>query len=250
MRIQETVTVAVMALILTLMSPTAYAQEKESDSWEFSLAPYIWAVGIKGDMVIKGAPLEVDVDFDELFDEVDFAMELHFEARKGDWVFIADPTIIRVETEAQLGPATVDVEMDYDLADFLVGYRLNPRWELLGGVRYWSLDVTVDPGPLPDVNEGESWVDLVVGGRFNWPLSEKWAFISRADIGGFGIGSSSDSTWSVSGLFARKYKNTDLLVGYRHLDVDYETGSGINRFEFDVEQSGPMVGLNFRWPRQ
>ncbi len=246
MRIQETVTVAVMALMLTLMSPTAYAQEKGSDSWEFSLAPYIWAVGIDGDMVIKGVPLSVDVDFDELFDEIDFAMELHFEARKGDWVFIVDPTIIRIEIEAQSGPVTVDTEMDYDLADFLVGYRLSPRWELLGGVRYWSLDVSVDPGPLPGFDQGESWVDLIVGGRYNWPLSEKWAFLGRADVGG----SDSDSTWMVSGIFARKWKNTDLLLGYRHLDVDYETGSGVNRFEFDVEQSGPIVGVNFRWPRQ
>ena len=33
------------------------------------------------------------------------------------------------------------------------------------------------------------------------------------------------------------------LLGYRALSVDYEQGSGVNRYEFDVVQHGPVLGL-------
>ncbi len=91
MKIQQTVAVAVMALMLTLACPMTYAQEKGSDGWEFSLAPYLWAVGLDGDITVKGTSQSVDVDFDELLDEVDYAVQLHFEAKKRDWSLIVDP---------------------------------------------------------------------------------------------------------------------------------------------------------------
>ncbi len=98
MRIQEKAAAAVMALMLTLISLTAYAQEKESDGWQFKLTPYVWAVGLDGDMVVKGTPIELDLDFDELLDDVEFAGQVHFGAKKGDWSFVVDTTIVKIET--------------------------------------------------------------------------------------------------------------------------------------------------------
>ncbi len=251
MRIQETVTVAVMALMLTLMSPTAYAQEKESDDWKYRIIPYLWAVGLDGDMVVGGQPVEIDIDFDELLDEVEFAGEVHFEATKNRWSWVADTTIIKIDSEQQAGPFTAEVEMDYVLAEFFVGYRIAPKWDLIGGVRYWLMDVDLDiQGPIPPVDEDESWLDLIVGARYFTDISEKWTFAGRADIGGFDIGESADSTWNVSALFFRDYGrkgNKQFIAGYRILDVDFDEGSGTSQFKFDIEQSGPLFGASFTW---
>jgi hypothetical protein len=33
------------------------------------------------------------------------------------------------------------------------------------------------------------------------------------------------------------------LLRYRALSVDFEKGSGLNRYEYDVVQHGPVLGL-------
>ncbi len=104
MNLGQKLTVIAAVLILTLTSPAVFAQG-DADTWEFSLAPYLWAVGLDGDITVKGTTQSVDVDFDELLDEVDYAVQLHFEAKKGDWSLIVDPTIIKVDSGQKMGPS-------------------------------------------------------------------------------------------------------------------------------------------------
>ena len=40
-------------------------------------------------------------------------------------------------------------------------------------------------------------------------------------------------------------ERTSLLAAYRALYVDYETGSGLDRFRYDMLTQGPMVGITF-----
>jgi hypothetical protein len=62
------------------------------------------------------------------------------------------------------------------------------------------------------------------------------------------MGVCSDSVFSFNASVVIGYKITDLLsawIGYRALSVDYESGSGDNRFVYDVTTHGPMIGLGF-----
>ena len=73
-----------------------------------------------------------------------------------------------------------------------------------------------------------------VGGTLVW----------RGDIGGFGVGS--DFSWHTTAYASWQVaEHGNLLIGYRHLDVDYEDGSGASRFKMDVSEGGPTVG--FAW---
>jgi len=61
------------------------------------------------------------------------------------------------------------------------------------------------------------------------------------DIGGFGVGS--DFAWQ--GLVTFRWQLTErtgALAAYRYMDVDYESGNGSNRFEYDMAFSGPALG--------
>ena len=177
MNSEQKLTVITAMLILTLTRPAVFAQG-DADTWEFSLAPYLWAVGLDGDITVKCTSQSVDVDFDELLDEVDYAVQFHFEAKKGDWSLIVDPTIIKVNSEQKMGPINVDIELDYVLTELLIGYRIAPKWDLLGGVRYWSNDMEIDiQGPPPKVEGDEDWTDLIVGARYFADISEKWSFV-------------------------------------------------------------------------
>ena len=73
-------------------------------------------------------------------------------------------------------------------------------------------------------------------------LSEGWSATVRGTVGGFGVGA--DSEWGVYGGVT--YQQSDRLsftAGYRHLAVDYESGTTL----FDVALSGPVLGLTYRF---
>jgi hypothetical protein len=42
-------------------------------------------------------------------------------------------------------------------------------------------------------------------------------------------------------------ERTTLWAGYRHLDIDYDKGSGSELFAMDIAMSGPIVGLEIRF---
>jgi hypothetical protein len=69
------------------------------------------------------------------------------------------------------------------------------------------------------------------------------------DVGGFGVGS--DFAWSALGLFGWRFallgQDAAALWGYRALGQDYSTGSGRQRFEWDVIMHGPAIGLTVRF---
>ena len=115
-----------------------------------------------------------------------------------------------------------------------------------GSVQKEDLDIK-GSGPLGvdiEVDKSKDWVDAIVGGRVQLDLSEKFTFSLRGDAGGFDIGSSSDLVWNlVAALGYELSDRTTLWLGYRHLDIDYDDGSGSSLFEYDVEMTGPVFGL-------
>ena len=71
----------------------------------------------------------------------------------------------------------------------------------------------------------------------------------RGDFGGFGAGS--DFTWNALGVFGYEWRfetwQLEALLGARALYQDFEDGSGLKRFEWDVTQYGPVVALAFKF---
>ena len=64
----------------------------------------------------------------------------------------------------------------------------------------------------------------------------------RGDIGGFGAGS--EFTWQVFPFVDWRFaKWGSLQAGYRWLYMDYETGSGADRFEYDMLNQGAQLGF-------
>ena len=45
----------------------------------------------------------------------------------------------------------------------------------------------------------------------------------------------------------RTFDAGSLLFGYRIISTDYDTGSGAEKFEFDADLFGPVVGWVFRF---
>lgn len=133
--------------------------------------------------------------------------------------------------------------------------------DLLAGVRYWHQKLDVDLALAGTVNVdglvvsgatavarsgGVDWFDPFIGARLTHTPAPGQQLMLRGDFGGFGLGS--QFTWQLLGTYT-SYLGThagidfDAYVGYKALSVDYDRGNGVNRYEFDVIQHGPVIGL-------
>jgi opacity protein-like surface antigen len=194
----------------------------------------------------------VDVGFEKIFDKLEGALMLHGTVRKDRWGGFIDFAWIGLGADST-GPLgnPVDVDSDLFFVELAVSYaavehELGDDADLLldvyAGARIYAAqtDLALVTGPR---SQDGSWVDPIVG------LSAiirtgKWHFWARADIGGFGAGS--DLCWSI--LAGVRYQFTELFslaLAYRWLDIDYQTGSGLDTFTFDVQLSGPLLALAF-----
>lgn len=237
----------------TMYFGTAIAAD---DHWQHEVLLYMVGASIDGKVGIGNIDADVDIGFDDILDNLDFGAMLAYRGELGPWAISADLIHLALATEktglGPLGNASAKADFDettFELAGF---YSLTNRLEAYGGLRYWDLSGSVvltlgEPLAQTITADGsEDWIDPLVGLRFKTPLGEHWEFVARGDIGGFGIGS--DFAWHTT-LYAAWHPttHTKLILGYRYLDVDYESGSGSDRFLWDVGQGGPTLGFGWRF---
>jgi hypothetical protein len=137
--------------------------------------------------------------------------------------------------------------------------------ELLAGGRYWYQELNVDlalagtanldglivSGNLALARSGSvDWIDPFVGARLRYEPGPGEEIALRGDVGGFGAGS--QFTWQVIATYSwllctQGGLTLDGYLGYRALSVDYVEGAGVTRYEFDVIQHGPVIGVTGRF---
>jgi len=261
---------------LLLMHAPAYSQDplaEENGGWKITTAPYFWAPSIDGDSTISGATAGIDIGFDDIIDDFDvWGFSNRLEAWKGDWGLIIDAMYVdmdlksdavhttnpRVDLDMEVASATVDFAVAYKLVKIPLeeGTPLEFTFSPLGGLRYQYLKQEGKlQADLPGIGlqgqtlgGSEDWVEPFVGAAVRYDLTEKFAVISRADAGGFGIGSASTLTWNfVIGIDWTFKDNMDIKVGYRVMDMDYSRGSGTDEFGWDGKMYGPLIGLNIHF---
>lgn len=253
----------IIAFIMTAFAGAVQAsQPDEQGGWEFKTALYLWALSVEGDVTLKGRKSDVDVGFGDILDELNFAGMLAFSGRKGHWGFWGDVIYANLGNATHIG-GIIRVDPDMDMLMLTGGgsYRLG-TWafsdapgkevptvalDALVGVRYTYLDVKLDFDLLPDLRGDEGWVDPLIGVRSLWHLSKRWDLSLGGNVGGFGVGC--DFTWHAHGLVGYRFglfgeDNAQIFGGYRALSQDYDTGSGLDKFEWDVIMHGPILGLS------
>jgi hypothetical protein len=233
---------------------SAAALRPEADGgWDFSMTPYLWLLGIGGDVRVRNSSAHVDVGFDELWDDLSIALMGRVEAWNGRLGLYLDPVYSQLESEAESGGADVTLETEMLVVDFGVMYRVlestsaderSCRGDLSLGGRYSYLKSELDFDVLADHEQSTDFVDLTVGGRYAMDLTDRLGFLVMGDVGGFDIGSSSDFAWNLEGLGSFEIGESGRVwAGYRLLDYDRDDGgaSGI-----ELQFSGPVVGYEFR----
>lgn len=241
-----------ITFFVLLLLPIAHANAQGMSPGEDKsviLAPYLWGTSIKGTSTIGTLPpLDIDASFGDIFSNLNFAASLHTEFRSNDWVFVVDPTFISLEVDPGItlpGPqgGTPKVEVDMWLVELWAGYRFDPKWEVIGGVRYQDQDIAATGLPFP-ANPGvnDSWSDWFLGFRFTTDFAQKWFVSWRYD---WAFAGDSDLSWNTALFFNRRIGDTMALnLGYRALRDDYN-----NRptYAWEVTQQGPVIGYTWKF---
>ncbi len=130
-----------------------------------------------------------------------------------------------VSSEFDLGPVVVDA---------------------IGGVNltgvHAELDVSTNLGGEGSFDRGNTIASPLLGARFRWNASSKFALLGLASVSGFGIGGL--TRYGVQGgVDWRFYGNISLGLGYRFSYLNYSGDS--NDFNLSVHQNGPYLNFSF-----
>jgi hypothetical protein len=239
---------------------------------------------LDGTQTVRGRSVKVDASFIDIVEKSDSIVALmgDFEARNGPFGLLANVAWSKIGVEGgnvrtrTLAPGVTgtlgtSLSLDIEMAIVEVGAayevaRSGPlAFDILAGARYWyqeadlSLGIagTVDVGDLELVGGrafGRSgsvdWLDPVIGARVLYAVAPGHELLLRGDIGGFGVGS--DFSWQAIGAYGFEFGTYNGVrfsgvIGYRALYVDYVQGEGRQRYEFDMLQHGPILGISARF---
>jgi hypothetical protein len=240
----------VLVLALSAAGFCPMAQAADGDGWQWMVAPYVWGVGFNTDLERTEPPtggISNDRNFDGVLDKFDGAFQVHVEGQAEHWGMLADFTYLGLSDDQDFERFHTESDLDGRLFDLAAVWspgddRYN-GWDVFAGLRYIDVDLTVGFDPVnpsfdnSSFKSGESFNDFLVGGRYTWTMSDRWAFTLRGDTS-FG---DTDGTWNASATAAYKTDIGAWLFGYRYMDA--KTTSGDN--DINIVMYGPMIGYGF-----
>jgi hypothetical protein len=233
----------------TFLVGTHTMAQSNPGGWQFTVAPYLVAAAMDGTVGVKGHDVTLDVPFSKIWDNLHFGGMVHFDMKNDRWLLSSDVIYMNLQQSAEVANGTAEVSVTETFFEAAGGYRVSQAFTLLAGARLVDLGSTLDftgTNVSQNGNQSKSWVDPFVGAQLNVALSDRWWLDLHGDVGGFGVGS--DLAWQAYADVG--YRASDLVsvyVGYRALDMDYESGSGSTLFRYDVLTAGPQVGVAFRF---
>ena len=246
-------------LVMAIACTQSFAQDTAAakKKWNYLLQPYMMFPTMDGSIGLGELPdVDIHADAGEIFSNLQFGAMLYFEANNDRWAFTTDIIYmdLRQDVEGKKGIIAGEAGAKQFVVE-LAGLKKWTPW-LEGGIGLRvvnlksSLDLTVDAsvpggGGSRSKDISETWLDPVIIGRAKFP-AKKWIFQFRGDLGGFGIGS--DFTWQAQADVGYRFsKLFQLGLSYRYIGMDYESGSGNDRFLYDVNTFGPTLKFGFHF---
>jgi hypothetical protein len=122
------------ALTMAMAGPPAGAEEAApaaSTGWQFSITPYLWATALKGDVGVGRTSADVDASFDDILDNLNGALMLSLEARKGRFGLLSDTIYANLEDNAATSEdrLKVDATANMLIQSLAATYRVG-TWQL------------------------------------------------------------------------------------------------------------------------
>jgi len=249
-----------IAFFSFIVSSTVSAGEAANDDWEVDLLIYAWVADIEATSASGG---DIEITFNDIVDNFDFAGMAIIEARKGKWSLMTDPLYLKISGSSgwtenvPVGPLNIPVNVDASvkmeawIASFAVGYNVidteAATLDVLLGARYFNLEVNLgldlsglNTSASASISESEHNWDAIVGVKGNIDLNDKWFVPYYFDIGA----GDSDLTWNTLLGLGYRYQWGQVIGGYRYQFYDFDDND-IGKLMSDTDMKGPLLGAQF-----
>jgi len=250
-------------LLATLLGCVMLTPAHAQDNWT-EVGIYAFMLGIEGDATVGNVTSDVDVSFNDILDNLDLGFMGYAEHRRGKWSFIGDVAYLNVSAEktrsrTSVTSLTLDAEFEQTLVEAFIGYRVFEQSQgeaqfgidLLVGARYNEVAFELDArasllglATSGSRNPEEDWVDGVIAARVQYGHDNGWGVSAWADIGD----GSDSSSYQLMGIVSYRFKNNiKVYGGYRLYNLEFTGDSGGRRFDLDLDYTGPMIGVAYRF---
>ncbi|WP_281299036.1 hypothetical protein [Flavobacterium limnophilum] len=249
-------------MLCLLVSKNLMAQDNGTaasspNKWTFIVEPYMMFPNMKGSVGLGDLPnVTVDADSNAILGHLKMGFMLNAEASTGKWTIGSDFLYMDLAQGVKPGVLIANGELSAKQLGWEVSglHNVTPWLELgLGGLLNSvnsGLDINqkVIGGGTASKSKSmtKTWFDPMLIARVNSKSGEKIIYQFRGEIGGFGIGS--DLAWQMQAYAGYRFsKLFQITAGYRVISLDYETGSGGNRFMYNVDTSGLVARFGFNF---
>jgi hypothetical protein len=257
---------AFFALLLSICnSGNVMAQETEATAtpkseWDFLVEPYMLFPNMNGTVGLGSGEVVPDVSVDassnDILGQLKMGFMLNAEASNGKWKIGSDLLYMSLAQGVKTGVLIQNGELSVKQLGWEVSglYAVKPWLDLGIGGMLNSINSEVDlktitiGGGTTDRSKSltETWFDPMLITRVKSASEAKFIYMFRGEIGGFGIGS--DLAWQMQGYAGYRFsKLFQITGGYRIISLDYESGSGENRFMYNIDTSGPVLRFGFNF---
>jgi hypothetical protein len=262
------VVIAAALVVFALLAPLHARAQAGDDQWRFALALYLWLPNVDGTLKFSAPPgasgnPSVQTGPNDYLENLDHALMLAGEARKGKWAIFSDFIYLDFAGESSTvrsvggTPVTVNQSTSTGLkglvwelaASYTVAQSPTATLDVLGGFRYLGVEASLQwqlagpIGQLPQAGSHTQNVDLwdaIVGVRGRVKLGGgNWYVPYYLDAGA----GSSVLTWQGMTGIGYAFRWGDVLLAYRHLYYDQKDDKLFQDFSF----SGPALGVSFRF---
>ncbi len=244
-------------ILISGLLATSSVWAQNSDSWDFSIAPYLWTVGLQGSLDVAETETDLDISFGDILDDFDVGGSVYFRGMKGKHGFHIDYTYLRLKPDPVLLPAppfpenaSISQKITINILEAAYNYRLPTTGSmdafLLLGARNTDIEIKLNAANAPiNIDVGPSLTDYFIGFSTNTPLGNgPWAFNFTATVGA----GDSDNPWTMQALFMRTYSNDNrLALGARVWNLEFDEANGLagQNTAMDVTFAGLMIGYLF-----
>ena len=264
-----------LAAVTGVSAQTIPADSETEDGWRYSMTVYgFLPAQTQGKSIVADGAVDLDLNFSEALDILDFALSARGEAWNGDWGAVADFYTVNLGLGSGIalpGPAGGRVDVNVDVkqtwASLLAAYRfsdgtygnrrLRYAWDVSAGARWNRIKQEINAAASVDIGPGfgrqttlggtEQWLEPMIGIRAAYEVADRWTLGGRVELGGFGVEGDDLQYTVLIGADWQAWDKTSLKFGYQWYGIDYSTQRPDGEFAYNIDQNGPYVGLTFRF---
>lgn len=247
------------------MAETTTASTDTDREWLVLVSPFVWGAKVHGDVGIAGFKQSIDIPFHEIASSADSVFMGNIELTNRQYGAYLD--VVSVDTSDKNFVKGLKVKNSIEQSSIAVGGFYRVYEQDLGGTtvfgeqRHLSIDPIVGmrwnklkaniyvPMFNYHISKKASWSSPFVGVRASADLNERWNITGLMDFAEFSSHRKTRNAQAYVGYRTHIGQfPTMLRVGYRYLKQDYRSRDFTgNTFKYDIEQSGPVLGLTIRF---